>query len=146
MESGTKEITGKQRYARLGTLFVFLLFAGIAIWWSSRMTSVMWSAAASDPNAAQAKAGEVTKIVMEIAEATGDGRIRGTILKKKTEDIYTRTTGQIHVTTGSETKFVMGKPVDVRVRAVVHLTGVMQQDHSVAAQRVVILTGYVKIE
>jgi hypothetical protein len=45
-----------------------------------------------------------------------------------------------------DTKFVMGKAEDVRVGAVVHLTGAMQEDRSVAAQQIVILTKYVKIE
>jgi len=40
----------------------------------------------------------------------------------------------------------MGKAEDVRAGAVVHLTGTMQEDRSVAAQQIVILTQYVKIE
>jgi len=144
--NATKMKGGKTRFAWLGILGIALLLVVIGGWWSSKMMTVMSSAAASDPNVAQAKAGEATKIVMEIAEATNDGKIRGKILKKKTEEIYTRTGEEISIRSSGDTKFVMGKAEDVRAGAVVHLTGTMQEDRSVAAQQIVILTQYVKIE
>jgi len=144
--NATKIKGGKTRFAWLGIMGVALLLVVIGGWWSSKMMTVMSSAAASDPNAAQAKAGEVAKIVMEIAEASNDGKIRGKILRKKTEEIYTRTGEEIGVKAGGETKFVMGKAEDVRAGAVVHVTGTMQGDRSVVAQQIVILNKYVKVE
>jgi hypothetical protein len=91
---------------------IFLI--AIGIWWAVRMNTVMWNAAASDPNALQAKAGETTKVVVEITEATSGGEIRGKILKEKTKEVYTRTGEQISARSNAETKYVMGNAADVR--------------------------------
>jgi hypothetical protein len=40
----------------------------------------------------------------------------------------------------------MGKQADIHQGAVVHVTGNVQEDRSVAAKQIVILTGYVKAQ
>lgn len=145
MNSNTNKEKGKCLPGWAGALGVMLLMGIIAFGWSSKMGSLMWSAAASDPNAAQARIGEETKVVLEITEAIG-GEIRGTILREKSKEVYTRTVDQMRVASGKETKFVMGKAEDMRAGAVVHVTGKMQEDRQMAAQQIVILTGYVRIE
>jgi putative AlgH/UPF0301 family transcriptional regulator len=84
--------------------------------------------------------------VLEIAEAGSEGKITGKLLQKKTEEIYTRTATAVTVQSNSQTKIVMGKPADVHAGAVVHVTGTVQKDHVIAADQIVILTGYVKVQ
>jgi ABC-type nickel/cobalt efflux system permease component RcnA len=139
----TSEKRNRMWLLKLGAA-IFLI--AIGIWWAVRMNTVMWNAAASDPNALQAKAGETTKVVVEITEATSGGEIRGKILKEKTKEVYTRTGEQISARSNAETKYVMGNAADVRAGAIVHVTGTMQRDRSIVAQQIVILTGYVKVE
>lgn len=144
--SATQAESTKTNYVWLGKLAASVLLVAIGVWWAVRMSSVMSNAAASDPNAAQVKAGETTKIVIEVREAAGSGEIHGNILKEKSKEVYTRTGDQINVRSNEKTKYVMGKAADVHAGAVVHATGTMQEDRSVAAQQIVILTGYVKAE
>ena len=146
MEGNQRTTTRERPLVWLGTLFVVVLLATLAIWRAAREAGTMSAAAANDANAAAVKPGEVTKIVMEIAETPTDGKIRGILLAKRTDEVYSRTRTQVTVSYAAETKFVMGKAADVRAGAVVHVTGVSQKDHSLEAQQIVILTGYVKIE
>ena len=142
----TQAVSGRKGYASMGKLAASVLLIAIGVWWAVRMSSVMSDAAASNPNVAQTKTGETTKIVIEVTEAARDGEIRGKVLKEKSKEVYTRTGDQIGVHPNAETKYVMGKAKDVHAGAVVHVTGVMQEDRNVTAQQIVILTGYVKVE
>ena len=83
---------------------------------------------------------------LEIAEAGSEGKITGKLLQKKTEEIYTRTATAVTVQSNRQTKIVMGKPADVHAGAVVHVTGTVQKDQVIAADQIVILTGYVKVQ
>lgn len=84
--------------------------------------------------------------MLEIAEAGSEGKITGKLLQKKTEEIYMRTAAAVTVQSNRQTKIVMGKPADVHAGAVVHVTGTVQKDHVIAADQIVILTGYVKVQ
>jgi uncharacterized protein YdeI (BOF family) len=125
---------------------VALLFTFV-VWKSGSMAKMMSAAAASDEqDFSRSAVGSSAKFVLEIAEASSDGKITGKLLQKKTEEIYTRTdtavTGQSH----SQTKIVMWKQADVYAGAVVHVTGTVQKDQVIAADQIVILTGYVKVQ
>ena len=44
------------------------------------------------------------------------------------------------------TKIVMGNPTDLQAGAVMQVTGTLRKDHAVAAEQIVILTGYVEVQ
>ena len=90
--------------------------------------------------------GSTIKLAIEIANIPSPDSFRGKLLRKKTEEIYVRTNAQVSVHSNDQTKMVMGKASDVHAGAVVHVTGRARNDHSVDANQIVILTGYVKIE
>ncbi len=46
---------------------------------------------------------------------------------------------------GPSTRYVMGKPADLRRSAVIRVTGTLDSDHHVDAEQIVILTGYVQV-
>ena len=108
---------------------------------------MMSAAAASDEqDFSRSAVGSSAKFVLEIAEASSEGKITGKLLQKKTEEIYTRTATAVTVQSNSQTKIVMGDPVDVHAGAVVHVTGTVQKAQVIAADQIVILTGYVKVQ
>ncbi len=151
MDAGTIESTKQSEktwkwQTWMGMLGLSILLVTIGVLWSVKMASVMSDAAKGDANAAQVKVGEQTKMVLEILEVSADGKIHGTVLKEKTKEVYTRTDAKMIATENKETKFVMGKAEDVHAGAVVHVTGTMQEDRSLAAQQIVILTGVVRVE
>jgi len=133
---------------RVGISFVVVgaLATAFVLWNSARRAGNMTAAAASDEQQfTQAAAGEKTKIVVEI-ESAADGTIKGKVLQKKSDTVYARTNTAAVVHSGSQTKIVMGKEDDVHAGAVIHVTGTAGKDHSITAEQIVILTGYVKIE
>jgi hypothetical protein len=93
----------------------------------------------------QSKPGAKLKVVAEITDTDAGGLIRGNLLEKKTEDQYTRTQTPVTAQSSQSTKMVMGKPEDVHKGAVVYLTGTRGADGKIDAERIVILTGYVKV-
>jgi len=132
---------------------IWLLFAAaffavvLVVWMSARKAGGMTAAAASDEQQyAQAAPGTKIKLVIEVVDSMTGGTIRGKILEKKTEKTYLRTKAGITVQSSGETKMVMGKREDVHAGAVVHVTGTVQNDHSIQAEQLVILTGYVQVQ
>jgi hypothetical protein len=133
--------------------FAWLLLGAVAIglvllaaWRSMRMSGDMSAAASASQDLEQAKPGTISKAVVEIGEVSSDGTIVGRILKPKSEEMYSRTTALVRVRSDSQTKIVMGKSSDAHAGAVIYITGRVQSDHSLEAQQIVILTGYVKVE
>jgi hypothetical protein len=125
---------------------VALLFTFV-VWKSGSVAKMMSAAAASDEqDFARSAVGSSAKFVLEIAEAGSEGKITGKLLQKKTEEIYTRTATAVTVQSNRQTKIVMGKSADVHAGAVVHVTGTVQKDQVIAADQIVILTGYVKVQ
>lgn len=137
------------------TTWIFLL-AGLAAlslgfaWRGAGRMIRMHTEVASIGEFAVLKADDETKIVIEIAEASGgadaDGRIRGKLLEKRDETHYSRTDNPAEVSWGKETALVMGKAEDIRAGAIVHVTGRMSGDRRVLAKQIVILTGYVQVK
>jgi hypothetical protein len=125
---------------------VALLFTFV-VWKSGSMAKTMSAAAASDEqDFSRSAVGSSAKFVLEIADASSEGKITGKLLQKKTEEIYTRTATAVTVQSNRQTRVVMGKPADVHAGAVVHITGTVQKDQVIAADQIVVLTGYVKVQ
>jgi hypothetical protein len=125
---------------------IALLFTFV-VWKSGSMAKTMSAAAASDEqDFSRSAVGSSAKFVLEIAESGTEGKLTGKLLQKKTEEIYMRTATAVTVLSNSQTKIVMGKPADVHAGAVVHVTGIVQKDQVIAADQIVILTGYVKVQ
>jgi Na+-transporting methylmalonyl-CoA/oxaloacetate decarboxylase gamma subunit len=139
---------GARARAGIGVVLVFvgLLAAVFMVWNSARRAAGMAAAASSDEKQfAQAAQGQKTKVVIEISQAA-NGTIRGQVLQQKSETVYARTSTPAVVHSNAQTKIVMGKREDVRAGAVVHVTGSSENDHSITAEQIVILTGYVKVQ
>jgi putative AlgH/UPF0301 family transcriptional regulator len=125
---------------------IALLFTFV-VWKSGSMAKTMSAAAASDEqDFSRSAVGSSAKFVLEIAESGSEGKLTGKLLQKKTEEIYMRTAKAVTVQSKRQTKIVMGKPADVHAGAVVHVTGIVQKDQVIAADQIVILTGYVKVQ
>jgi hypothetical protein len=130
--------------------WIFML-AGLAVlslafvWRGAGRMMRMQTQAASIAEFAQLKPQDNTKIVVEVTE-TSEGRIRGKLLEKQDETHYARTGNAAEVSWGKETALVMGKVEDIRAGAILHVTGKVGADHSVQAQQIVILTGYVQVK
>ena len=125
---------------------VVILLVGVAVWDSARMSVSMSAAASDEKQFAQTAPGTAIKIVVEIATSATEGTLKGKLLQKKTEEIYTRTASSVAVRWDTQTKIVMGKEADIHPGAVVHVTGTVRDDHAIQADQVVILTGYVKVQ
>jgi hypothetical protein len=104
------------------------------------------SSASDEKQFSESTPGSKTKFAMEIDEVTAEKIIRGRLLQKKTEELYTRTSTSVKVQSSENTSMVMGKPADVKAGAIVHVTGTVHNGHSVQAEQIVILTGYVKVQ
>lgn len=109
------------------------------------MTSAM--AAAADQNTlAQLALGSKTQAVIEITAIDQPGNARGQLLARERDDLYRRTTTSLKVHYSDSTPFVMGKRDDLRANAIVHVKGTVNEDHTIAADQIVILTGYVQVQ
>jgi hypothetical protein len=131
-------------------VWVFML-AGLAVlslafvWRGAGRMMRMQTQAASIAEFAQLKPQDNAKIVVEVTE-TSEGRIHGKLLEKQDETHYARTGNAAEVSWGKETALVMGKVEDIHAGAILHVTGKVGADHSVQAQQIVILTGYVQVK
>jgi hypothetical protein len=139
--------TRKSRLTWSAIITFLIALAGFAIWHSARTAASMSGATSlEESQLAEANVGSKVKVAMEVASASADGTLRGILLQKKTEEKYARTSTKVVAHIADHTAYVMGKRDDVRSTAVIHITGVVQQDRSVDAEQIVILTGYVHLE
>jgi hypothetical protein len=147
MKSDTKIAGRRARTVWFVLIALVALLFTFVVWKSGSTAKMMSAAAASDgQDVSRSAVGSSAKFVLEIAEASSEGKITGKLLQKKTEEIYTRTATAVTVRSNSQTKIVMGKPADVHAGAVVHVTGTVQKDQVIAADQIVILSGYVKVQ
>jgi len=123
-----------------------VLLVALAVWNSARMSISMSAAASGDQQFAQTAPGTNTRIMVEITESVPEGTAKGRLLEKKTAELYARTASSVTLQWNAQTKIVMGKEADIHPGAVVHLTGTVRSDHSIQAEQLVILTGYVKVQ
>lgn len=139
--------------SRQGWMFLLVGLAALSlifVWRGAGRMMSMQTRAAGDAEFAQLKAGAEARIVVEVTEAAqseaNEGKIRGKLLEKQDETHYTRTASTADVVWDNDTKIVMGKSEDIRVGAIVHVTGKVGADHRVMAGQIVILSGYVQVK
>ncbi|MGB8324709.1 MAG: hypothetical protein WCE52_17255 [Candidatus Acidiferrum sp.] len=145
--ANTGESKRRSRLAWSAIIASLVALAGFAVWHSARTAASMSGAASSEESQfAQAQVGSKVKVAMEVASANADGTLRGTLLQKKTEEKYARTSMEVVAHIADHTAYVMGKRDDVHGGSVIHITGVVQKDRSLDAEQIVILTGYVHLE
>jgi hypothetical protein len=131
-------------------VWIFMLAALAAlslvfVWRGAGKMMTMQTQVATHAEFAQLKPQDKAKIVVEVTEAP-ERRIRGTLLEKRDETHYVRTAKQTEVGWSKDTAIAMGRAEDIHVAAVLHVTGKVAADHSVQAQQIVILTGYVQVK
>jgi hypothetical protein len=97
-------------------------------------------------SAAQLKPGDEMKVVLEVTAVVPDASLTGNLLQKQTETVYRQTGEKVKIAFDPATPVVMGKASDVREGAVVHITAKIADDGIARAQRIVVLTGYVKVQ
>lgn len=137
----------RRRRIWIALISAIVLLTMIAVWRSATAMKSMSAAAASEEQPfAQTAPGTKTKVVVEIGGAVPAGTIKGKLLSKKTEEIFTRTSTPVTAQFDAQTKIVMGKPNDLRPGAIVHVTGMIRGDHTIQAEQIVILTGYVQVQ
>ena len=148
---GNKTVSSKTFSSKISKLAWVVLLAALAVlsaafvWRGAEKAMKMQTAAASGSEFAQAKEQESVKVVVEVSE-TPVGEIRGRLLDRQDDAHYIRTKGEARIHWDSSTAIVMGKTADVRVGAVLHVTGTVTGDHSLQAREIVILTGYVQVK
>lgn len=100
----------------------------------------------TDEDFAHAAVGSIVKLVVELRAPSSDRELHGVLLEKQSEKVYKRTASKVIAHSESDTKIIMGKSDDIHPSAVVHITGKLNADRSVAASQIVILTGYVDVQ
>ena len=146
MADTNKTLRQPRSLAWIAIIAIAVLVVVLVVWKAGAAAKKMSSVIVSDgQDLSHFHAGDTAKFVEEVTDAKS-GTLNGIVLKKKTDDLYLRTPDRIAVHWGNETKIVMGKADDLHPGAVVHVTAVALQDHTFAAQQLVILTGYVKVQ
>jgi hypothetical protein len=128
-------------------LIVIAFFLAVLVLWkvgaaAKKMSSVV---ASGEQDLSHFHVGDTAKFVEEISDVK-NGTLTGIVLKKKTDDLYLRTSDHATIHWDNQTKIVMGKPDDLHSGAIIHITASALQGHTFAAQQLVILTGYVKVQ
>jgi hypothetical protein len=123
------------------------VFVVVLVLWKAGATAKKMSSviASGGQELSHFHVGDTAKFVEEISDSK-TGTLTGIVLKKKTDDLYLRTSDRATVHWDNQTKIVMGKSDDLHSGAIVHITASVLQDHTFAAQQLVILTGYVKAQ
>ncbi len=91
--------------------------------------------------------GSSAKAVVRLESVSGK-ELKGTLLEKQGDTVYllpSEGTPTVIAVLTPDTSVVMGKPKDIAVGAVVQLAGVLDADHVLQTNQVVILTGYVRV-
>jgi hypothetical protein len=128
-------------------LILAVAVAGLMGWaaWNAALRSGRMSVAVTPLDTRAVATGAEIKQVVEITALDPAGKVRGVVLEKETETQYRRTATVLVVNQDAGTHIVMGGPADVRVGAVMHVSGLLRDDASVDARKLVILSGMVQI-
>jgi hypothetical protein len=94
----------------------------------------------------QLKVGDEVKVVLEVTGVAGAASVEGNVLEKESERVYRRASNTAKIAFDAETPVVMGKAADVHSGAVIHIAAKMGADRVLHASKIVILTGYVKVQ
>jgi hypothetical protein len=127
------------------TILLLVLFSAVFVGSGAQKAMKMQTETANKNQFARLKPGDAAKIVIEVS-ATNGGKISGKLLERLNDTHYKPTEKQTQVNWNAGTSIAMGKASDVRSGAVLHVTGTVAADHTVEAQQIVILTGYVEVK
>jgi hypothetical protein len=130
----------------------FIALATVAGWaaWSVLARARQMRPAAMPPSAFSAMpAGQSAEAVVFL-NGVDHGKLSGTLLQRESDTLYRGPSDQV----GSEVEaeltadaaVVMGRPQDIVAGAVVQVAGALDGRHVLHTTRVVILTGYVRVE
>jgi hypothetical protein len=92
------------------------------------------------------KVGDELKVVLEVTGVAEAASVEGNVLEKESETVYRRTSNTAKIAFDAETLVGMGKVSDVHAGAVVYVAAKMGADRVLHASKIVILTGYVKVQ
>jgi hypothetical protein len=126
---------------------VLALLIALAVWRSSEKATKMKSGtAAAGPSGFEAlKPGDIAKIVLEVMESSAQRDIKGKLLEKQTDTLYTRTEELAEAAFDTNTTVLMGKAPDIHPGAILYVTGTVVPSHIIQARQIVVLTGYVQV-
>jgi hypothetical protein len=94
-----------------------------------------------------AKTGQRLKVILEISDLDPtSGTFAGKQVVRDGRDHYLRTKQRIWGHWSESTHLEMGARSDVKVGAVVHVTGTLRDDSALEITQIVILTGYITVE
>lgn len=86
------------------------------------------------------------QLVFEITSIPSDKQLVGNLVESASDNVYHRTAETLTVTVAPDVNIVMGQTTDIKPGAVIQVQGRRTDTRSVAAQRIVILTGYVNVQ
>jgi hypothetical protein len=130
---------------------IFLaVLASVAVWAIRGVLGRSQQMSTADTSAstfASISPGSSAKAVVRLESVSGK-ELKGTLLEKQGDTVYllpSESTPTVIAVLTPDTSVVMGKPKDIAVGAVVQLAGVLDADHVLQTNQVVILTGYVRV-
>ncbi len=101
---------------------------------------------ATEGQLASAGVGQYVEVAYEVTQAPVDAPLVGTVLERSGEGTYRRTERTLQIRWGRETAVVMGQRENVRPGAVLQVGGQLARGDLLVAERVVILTGAVRVQ
>ncbi|HEX3472615.1 MAG TPA: hypothetical protein VHT28_15650 [Silvibacterium sp.] len=130
---------------------IFLVLLGAVSTWSIRSTLVhakrMKPAATSAAAFSTLQPGARATAVVQLDKVSGES-LTGTLLQRESDTVYRRTVSDTNLVSAiltPKTAVVMGKAEDILPGAIVQISGVLDTNHALQADQVVILTGYVNV-
>ena len=123
------------------------LLSALAVWRASDKATKMESAvsAVGRDRFESLKPGDRTKVVMEVLDSSTPQTIKGRLLERQTETVYTRSSTLAEAAFDTNTSFVMGKVSDIHPGAILHISGAVAPSLSIQARQIIVLTGYVHV-
>lgn len=130
---------------------IFLTALSALAIWSIRGVLVraqkMSTADTSVSTFASISPGSPAKVVVRLENVKGKD-LKGLVLEKQSDTVYLLPSDRTPTVTAvltADTSVVMGKPEEIAAGAVVQLGGIVDADHVLQINQVVILTGYVHL-
>ncbi len=106
----------------------------------------MGSPTATVVQLANVAAGDSIDVAIAIGGSPLNGSASGTVLEQVDSSTYRRTDHPLRISFSTETRVVMGKASDIHDGAVIQARGKLTSSGELAAERIVILTGVVRID
>lgn len=123
------------------------LLSALAVWRAFEKAAKMESAVSEvgRNHFESLKPRDLTKVVMEVLDLSSPETIKGRLLERQAETVYTRSGTLAEAVFDTNTSFVMGKATDIHPGAVLHISGALTPNRSIQARPIVVLTGYVQL-